>query len=98
MSVSFSTRQSATVSGKQDLWRQAVKETFFPLDLHFARHDRFEGCLNSWQLGDVTLSYLQSAPAEYHRLPQHLQDLPGDEAFLLTYLFLGSQRPPSHAT
>lgn len=84
MSVSFSTHRTATVAAKQDLWCRAVNATFFPLDLRFARHDRFEGCLNSWQLGDVTLSYLQSAPAEYHRLPQHLHALSGDEAFLLT--------------
>ncbi|MCP2040002.1 AraC-like DNA-binding protein [Neisseria sp. HSC-16F19] len=85
MSASFSTRQAATVSGKHDLWRQAVNDTFFPLDLRFALHDRFEGCLNNWQLGDITLTYMQSAPAEYHRLPQHLHSLQhNDDAFLLT--------------
>lgn len=84
MPVSFSTHQTPTLSGKQDLWRRAVSETFFQLDLRFAQHDRFEGCLNTWQLGEVTLSYMQSAPTEYHRLPQHLHQLPGDDAFLLT--------------
>lgn len=84
MSLSFSTRQALSPASKQDLWRQAVSETYFQLDVRFNPHQRFEGQLQSWQLGELTLSYLQSAAAEYHRLSQHLQQLDGGEAFLLT--------------
>lgn len=84
MSCHYSTRNTISVPGKQNMWRQAISETYFQLDVRFASHERFEGRLSSWQLGNVTLSHLQSAPAAYHRLAQHLQHLPGDDAFLLT--------------
>ncbi len=84
MSGHFTTRNTVSVPGKQNQWRQAISETYFQLDVRFASHERFEGSLNSWQLGDITLSQLQSAPAAYLRLPQHLQHLPSEEAFLLT--------------
>lgn len=84
MPCHFSTRNTVSVPGKQNMWRQAVSETYFQLDVRFANHDRFEGRLSSWQLGEITLSHLQSAPASYHRLTQHLQHLSGEEAFLLT--------------
>ena len=63
MSGHFTTRNTVSVPGKQNQWRQAISETYFQLDVRFASHEHFEGNLNSWQLGDITLSQLQSAPA-----------------------------------
>ena len=64
-------------------WHETIANTYFPLDLSFRDPASFQGRLESWQLGDVSLSQLQSEPLLYRRMPRHLT-LERDEEFLVT--------------
>jgi AraC-like DNA-binding protein len=64
-------------------WREAIASTYFPLDLHFAKPDRFEGELRIWELGDVSLSRLACGPLAYRRHAHHLSG-EREEHFLVT--------------
>ncbi len=64
-------------------WEAAVGNTYFSLQLRFQDAARFEGALNSWRLGALSLSRLASSPLCYNRLKTHLRDV-SDEQYLVT--------------
>lgn len=64
-------------------WESAVGQTYFSLQLQFQDAARFEGSLQSWRLGGLSLSRLASSPLCYHRLKTHLQDS-AQEQYLIT--------------
>lgn len=53
-------------------WHQAIAQAYFPLDLRFREPEQFDGRLEEWSLGGVSLSRLRSAALSYHRLQRHL--------------------------
>jgi AraC-like DNA-binding protein len=77
------TTRGVDAASRSRHWHEAIARTYFSLDLDFGDAARFNGELVSWQLGDVSISRLQSQPLQYRRLPKHL--LPErKEEFLVT--------------
>lgn len=66
------------------IWQHQITETYFPLEVTFAQPQKFQGQLFSWQLGELTLSYLASDAAEYRRKASHLSIGNTQGAFLIT--------------
>ena len=66
----FSTAE-APKNHESSHWRDAIGRTYFQLQLQFPERQRFQGTLESWQLGLVSLSRLQSHPLHYERQRQH---------------------------
>lgn len=64
-------------------WHETIASTYFPLELTFRHSDTFEGELLNWQLGDLSISRLQSQPLSYRRLPKHLTN-ESQEDYLIT--------------
>jgi len=64
-------------------WHEAIASTYFPLDLEFGNPAYFNGELVNWQLGDISISRLQSQALQYRRLPKHLRPERREE-FLIT--------------
>ena len=64
-------------------WHQAIAEAYFPLNLRFADAAGFNGELNGWSLGNVSLSRLRSGGLQYRRLPRHVAG-ETDEQLLVT--------------
>lgn len=54
-------------------WREVIGNTYFHLQLAFKDTQRFRGALESWDLGLLSLSKLDSSPLQYQRLRQHCQ-------------------------
>lgn len=71
-------------AGVATSWAHRVTETYFPLAVQVAQPQRFQGQLQSWALGDLTLSYLASDAVEYRREASHLNAADTDDAFLIT--------------
>ena len=66
-------------------WQNAIGETYFHLNLQFKDPANFEGNLMSWELGNVSLSRLESSALCYQRLRQHLHQADdAAEQFLVT--------------
>ncbi|MBP6563352.1 MAG: AraC family transcriptional regulator [Neisseriaceae bacterium] len=80
--VCRSTADSSSCSATR--WQQQITETYFPLAVAVGQPHLFQGRLQSWPLGELTLSYLASSAAEYRREAIHLRQADGDEAFLIT--------------
>lgn len=53
-------------------WRDVIAGTYFPLDLGFRDAERFDGRLELWSLGEVSLSRLTSDGLAYVREKHHL--------------------------
>jgi len=66
-------------------WHECLVRTFsFEVELEFSDTARFAGRLATFQLGQVSLSLLGSAPLRYRRLVTHLAD-EGDEYYLVSF-------------
>jgi AraC-like DNA-binding protein len=64
-------------------WHEAVAQAYFPLDLSYRDADRFEGSIELWDLGEVSLSRLVTDGITYARRAHHLRKDP-EEHFLIT--------------
>jgi AraC-like DNA-binding protein len=64
-------------------WHEAVAQAYFPLDLTYRDADRFEGSIELWELGEVSLSRLVTDGITYARRAHHLRKDP-EEHFLIT--------------
>lgn len=82
MQQSFST-EIVHPAESQAYWCDVVGSNYFPLSLDFRRKDGFRGSLTVWDLGDLSLSRLESEALCYRRQQQHLsgQD---EESYLVT--------------
>lgn len=63
-------------------WQEVIGNTYFNLQLRFPHTDNFEGMLESWEVGPVSVSRLQSNALCYERLRRDCQQ--DDENFLVT--------------
>lgn len=63
-------------------WQNAIGDTYFNMQLHFRSSDCFEGMLESWDVGAISVSRLQSNALSYERLRHNCQD--DGEHFLIT--------------
>ncbi|MED5610669.1 MULTISPECIES: helix-turn-helix domain-containing protein [Pseudomonas] len=68
---------------RQEYWKRCVSDTYFPLELDYMAGDSFQGRLELFSLGDLSLSYLDSSPLRYRRQSHHLGQCE-DESFLLS--------------
>ncbi|MGH6938573.1 helix-turn-helix domain-containing protein [Hypericibacter sp.] len=82
MSVRYETAGIAP-GERNRFWHEAVAQAYFPLDLTYRDADRFEGSLELWDLGEVSLSRLVTDGITYARHAQHLRKDP-EEHFLIT--------------
>ena len=82
MDVSYSTAGTAAFERKR-YWDEAVSSTYFPLDLRFQNAPEFSGELNVWDLGNVSLSQLESDGLLYRRQKRHLLH-EREESYLIT--------------
>ncbi len=82
MKTTITTANSA-VHDRSRHWHDAIATAYFPLDLQFRNPDSFSGDLAIWQLGEVSLSRLNSEALQYRRAPRHLKG-ERDEHFLVT--------------
>ncbi|MGE3772871.1 MAG: helix-turn-helix domain-containing protein [Gammaproteobacteria bacterium] len=83
MQHSFDT-STYPVAERPSRWRECLVRTFsFEVELEFSDPDRFAGRLATFNLGQVSLSLLGSAPLRYRRLVTHLAD-EGDEYYLIS--------------
>ncbi|MEI3855016.1 MULTISPECIES: helix-turn-helix domain-containing protein [unclassified Ensifer] len=82
MDVSYSTEGTAAFERKR-YWDEAVSSTYFPLDLRFQNAQEFSGELNVWDLGNVSLSRLESDGLLYRRQKRHLLH-EREESYLIT--------------
>jgi AraC-like DNA-binding protein len=68
---------------RRQFWQDIVSKTYFPLDLCFAGGNDFNGSLDAWSLGPVSISRNVSDGLLYRRNPQHLV-AEREESFLIT--------------
>lgn len=64
-------------------WREVISGAYFPLDLTFRDTAGFDGRLEAWTLGPLSLSRLTSDPLSYVRQRRHLVN-EGEEHYLVT--------------
>jgi AraC-like DNA-binding protein len=70
-------------ASRSTYWHQAIANAYFALNLQFGDPANFNGVLQHWTLGAVSLSRLRSGALQYRRLPKHLaQDT--EEQLLVT--------------
>lgn len=82
MQSSYSTRELAPQQRRQ-AWQNAIAEIYFPLELAFLGQRIFEGTLEAWRLGPVSISRNCSNGLLYRRHEHHLVE-ERDESFLIT--------------
>ncbi|HWA42574.1 MAG TPA: helix-turn-helix domain-containing protein [Hypericibacter adhaerens] len=82
MSVQYRTAGIAPAE-RGRFWEQAVAQAYFPLDLSYRDAERFEGSIELWELGEVSLSRLVTDGITYARNARHLRQDP-EEHFLIT--------------
>lgn len=63
-------------------WQEVIGNTYFNLQLRFPQAESFEGILESWEIGAVSISRLQSNALCYERLRPDCQK--EEEHFLVT--------------
>jgi AraC-like DNA-binding protein len=80
---SIATTDDAAAEMKSRHWRDVISGAYFPLDLSFRDADRFEGRLEAWTFGPVSLSRLTSDPLSYVRRRRHLAG-EAEEHYLVT--------------
>jgi AraC-like DNA-binding protein len=68
---------------RRQVWQDIVAKTYFPLDLCFAGGNDFQGSLNAWSLGPVSVSRNVSDGLLYKRHPHHLL-AEREESYLVT--------------
>lgn len=76
------TTHSAPVQLHQRYWQEVIGNTYFSLQLRFPHADTFRGSLESWDIGQFSLSRLQSDALRYQRLRSQCQR--EDDHFLVT--------------
>ncbi len=64
-------------------WRDVIAGAYFPLDLTFRDPERFDGRLEAWSFGPVSLSRLSSDALLYERESRHLAN-DAEEHYLVT--------------
>jgi AraC-like DNA-binding protein len=69
---SLATTEGTAAAGRSRHWRDVIAGTYFPLDLTFRDAERFDGRLELWSLGEVSLSRLTSDGLAYVREKHHL--------------------------
>lgn len=69
---SIATTDGTAAGLKSRHWQGVIAGAYFPLDLTFGDADRFDGRLEAWTFGPVSLSRLTSDPLSYVRRRQHL--------------------------
>jgi AraC-like DNA-binding protein len=82
MDIRYSTADASPAARKR-YWNEAVSQTYFSLDLTFRNEPRFDGSLNNWNLGTLSLSRLASDGLLYRRHKHHLLH-ERDESYLIT--------------
>jgi AraC-like DNA-binding protein len=80
--ASYSTAQVAPQE-RRCYWDRAVSETYFSLELAYRNAAAFNGSLDVWALGDLSLSRLVSDGLLYRRHARHLAH-ETDESYLIT--------------
>lgn len=70
-------------SARADHWNAVIAEAYFPLDLTFRDSARFEGRLEMGNVGDVSLSRLQTEALQYERHRHHIAGA-SEEQYLIT--------------
>lgn len=70
-------------SARAGHWNAVIAEAYFPLDLTFRDAARFEGRLELGNMGDVSLSRLQTEPVQYERHRHHISG-ETEEQYLIT--------------
>ena len=68
---------------RADHWNSVIAQAYFPLDLTFRDAARFEGQLALREVGDVSLSRLQTEPVQYERHRRHIAGA-AEEQYLIT--------------
>lgn len=66
----------------QRYWQEVIGNTYFSLQLRFPHSDVFRGAVDSWDIGDFSLSRLQSDALRYQRLRTHCSR--DEDHFLVT--------------
>ncbi len=82
MRASFTTADVGRQRRSQ-YWHETISRAYFPLDLTFSQPETFNGSLQMWELGNVSLSRLTSDAIFYRRFPGHFQRSDQEE-FLVT--------------
>lgn len=80
--LNFSTAEYAP-QDRATRWASAISEAYFPLQLHYAKPLEFNGQLSRLDFGQVSLSRLRSAPADYERRQKHIREA-REEEYLIT--------------
>ena len=68
---------------RADHWNAVIAQAYFPLDLTFREAARFEGRLELRDVGQVSLSRLQTEPVQYERHRRHIAGA-AEEQYLIT--------------
>jgi len=80
---SIATTDGTDANRRSRHWRDVIADAYFPLDLTFRDTERFDGRLEAWTFGPVSLSRLTSDPLCYVRRRRHLANESG-EHYLVT--------------
>lgn len=80
---SIATTDGTDAGRRSRHWRDVIADAYFPLDLTFRDTERFDGRLEAWTFGPVSLSRLTSDPLCYVRRRRHLANESG-EHYLVT--------------
>lgn len=83
MSVTSHDTDSQPAAARANHWGRVIAEAYFPLDLTFRDAARFGGRLDKAQVGDVSLSRLQTEPVQYERHRRHISAA-SEEQYLIT--------------
>lgn len=78
----FST-DAIPAQARADHWNAVIAQAYFPLDLTFRDAQRFTGRLEIGDVGDISLSRLQTEPVQYERHRRHIAGA-NEEQYLIT--------------
>ncbi len=56
---------------RRGYWQSVIKDTYFDLELRFGQNEGFDGSLECWDFGTLTVSRLQTHALSYQRLGTH---------------------------
>ena len=82
MRTTYSTHQSSG-GQRRAFWQDAVSRTYFPLDIQFRNQKEFDGRLDFWSLGQVSISRNHCDGLLYRRQERHLLS-EREESYLIT--------------
>ena len=68
---------------RADHWNSVIAQAYFPLDLTFRDAQHFTGRLEIGNVGEVSLSRLQTEPVQYERHRRHIASA-SEEQYLIT--------------